>query len=129
MDWTHVQEIADKKVLYLRRSGAGRVFRARSKFGLSSTATVFIFSPTQVKPPRGSRTSGAAPRVTVRIGEQHFGAVARVLDRDTDRELWDQAAALAERNYGWGDGLLVEISPFPPRTTDPDPPIEPTERG
>ena len=61
------------------------------------------------------------PEVTVRIGEQHFGAVARVLDRDTDRELWDQAAALAERNYGWGDGLLVEISPFPPRTTIPIP--------
>lgn len=51
------------------------------------------------------------PEVSVRIGERQINATARVLDRDTDRELWSRVAALAERKYGWGDGLPVEIAP------------------
>jgi hypothetical protein len=35
--------------------------------------------------------------------------MARVLDRETDRELWDQVAAIADHKYGWGDGLPVEL--------------------
>jgi hypothetical protein len=35
-----------------------------------------------------------------------------VLDRHTDRKLWDQVAAIANRKYGWGDGLPVEITPL-----------------
>jgi deazaflavin-dependent oxidoreductase (nitroreductase family) len=97
MDWTHVQEIADKKVLYLttigRRTGLPReieiwfvVYRdCFYLFADTGEAAVWI------------KNIRSSPEVTVRIGEQHFGAVARVLDRDTDRELWDQAAALAER--------------------------------
>jgi deazaflavin-dependent oxidoreductase (nitroreductase family) len=53
--------------------------------------------------------------VTVRIGEWHSDATARVLDRRTDRKLWDQVAAIALRKYGWGDGLPVEITPLPSR--------------
>jgi deazaflavin-dependent oxidoreductase (nitroreductase family) len=51
------------------------------------------------------------PEVKVRIEEQCIGATARVLDRELDQELWPQVAALANRKYGWGDGLPVEISP------------------
>jgi len=36
-----------------------------------------------------------------------------VLDRHADRELWDRVAAIADRKYGWGDGLPVEITPLP----------------
>ena len=42
------------------------------------------------------------PEVTVRIGERQFGAMARVLDRDTDRELWDQVAAIADAEIWMG---------------------------
>jgi deazaflavin-dependent oxidoreductase (nitroreductase family) len=52
------------------------------------------------------------PKVTVRIGEWRIDATARVLDRDTDRKLWDQVAAIARRKYGWGDGLPLEITPL-----------------
>jgi deazaflavin-dependent oxidoreductase (nitroreductase family) len=52
------------------------------------------------------------PQVTVRIGEWRTDATARVLDRHTDRKLWDQVAAIANRKYGWGDGLPVEITPL-----------------
>jgi len=34
-----------------------------------------------------------------------------VLDRQADRELWEQVTAIADRKYGWGDGLPVEITP------------------
>ena len=52
------------------------------------------------------------PNVTVRIGELHIDATARVLDRHIDRKLWDQVAEIANRKYGWGDGLPVEITPL-----------------
>jgi hypothetical protein len=29
---------------------------------------------------------------------------------DTDRPLWDEVQAIADRKYGWGDGLPVEIT-------------------
>jgi len=52
------------------------------------------------------------PMVTVRIGEWQIDATARVLDHHTDRKLRDQVAAIADRKYGWGDGLPVEITPL-----------------
>ena len=54
-----------------------------------------------------------AGQVVVRIEERRVSATARVLDRETDRELWVQVAAIAERKYEWGDGLPVEITPRP----------------
>jgi deazaflavin-dependent oxidoreductase (nitroreductase family) len=53
------------------------------------------------------------PRVTVMIAGRQIGATARVLDRDADRQLRDRVAAIADRKYGWGDGLPVEITPLP----------------
>jgi hypothetical protein len=35
-----------------------------------------------------------------------------VLDYRTDRQLWDEVQAIANRKYGWGDGLPVEITPI-----------------
>lgn len=52
------------------------------------------------------------PSVRVRIGGYRIAAIARVLDRQADRELWDEVRALAERKYEWGDGLPVEIAPL-----------------
>ena len=44
------------------------------------------------------------PEVVVRIEERRVSATARVLDRETDRELWAQVAAMAERKYEWVTG-------------------------
>jgi hypothetical protein len=65
--------------------------------------------------------------VVVRIGERQIGATARVLDRETDRELWDQVAAIADRKYGWGDGLPVEITPLTLPKAHSDLTIKPDE--
>ena len=67
------------------------------------------------------------PAISVRIGEPRFGATARVLDCEVDRELWDQVAAIADRKYGWGDGLLVEITPIVPPTADPVITVNPSD--
>ena len=53
------------------------------------------------------------PNVTIRIREHQIDATARVLDRKVDRILWDEVAAIAERKYGWGDGLPIEVTPPP----------------
>lgn len=53
----------------------------------------------------------------LRIAERQIDAMARVLDRQADRKLWDEVAAIADRKYGWGNGLPVEITPFPSRRT------------
>lgn len=51
------------------------------------------------------------PRVHVRVGAREFDATARVLDRERDRETWEQARRLEKSKYGWGGGLPVEITP------------------
>ncbi len=52
-----------------------------------------------------------SPKVSVRIGRYTIKALARVLDRQKDRRLWDEVQTIADHKYGWGDGLPVEITP------------------
>ena len=47
------------------------------------------------------------PRVHIRIDNQIWNGVARVLDPDEDAYL--NARQLAREKYGWGEGLPVEI--------------------
>jgi hypothetical protein len=68
---------------------------------------------------RKLNTKKYSTEVVVRIGEQRIGATARVLDREIDRKLWAQVAAIADRKYGWGEGLPVEISPLNSPEADP----------
>ena len=56
------------------------------------------------------------PNVGVRFGKYNIKAVARVLDYRKERQVWDEVQVIADRKYGWGDGLPVEITPVePPR--------------
>jgi len=118
MDWASIQDIAHKQVLYLttigRRSGLPReieiwfvVYRER----------FFLFAETG-EAAGWVKNIKRNPEVSVRIGERQSGGTARVLDRQADRTLWDQVAALSEQKYGWGDVLPVEITPFARRATD-----------
>lgn len=50
------------------------------------------------------------PHVKVRLGDRHFDATARVLDRESDIELWQAVQQLEREKYGWGEGLPVEIT-------------------
>jgi deazaflavin-dependent oxidoreductase (nitroreductase family) len=112
MTWASIQDISDKQVLNLttigRRTGLPReieiwfvVYRDRF-YLLAETGDAAAWV----------KNIGRNPEVVVRIGERQIGATARVLERETDRELRDQVAAIADRKYGWGDGLPVELAPL-----------------
>lgn len=105
------QDIADKQVLYLttigRRTGLPREIEiwfviCRDRFYLLAETREAAGWVQNIR---------QNPEVSVRIGEREIAATARVLDRQTDRGLWDEVAALANRKYGWGDGLPVEMTP------------------
>jgi deazaflavin-dependent oxidoreductase (nitroreductase family) len=53
----------------------------------------------------------ADPAVMVRVGGEQFGGRARVIDPGAEPGLHAAARALSEAKYGWGDGLVVEITP------------------
>jgi deazaflavin-dependent oxidoreductase (nitroreductase family) len=114
MSSSGIQEFAEKKVLYLttigRRTGLQRQIEI---WFVVHNDRFYLFAETGeaaawVKNIRNNS------EVMVLIGERQIGATARVLDRNVDRELWDEVAAMADHKYGWGDGLPVEITPSPP---------------
>ncbi|MBV8206728.1 MAG: nitroreductase family deazaflavin-dependent oxidoreductase [Acidobacteria bacterium] len=50
----------------------------------------------------------ATPQVQVRVAARSFAATARVLEAGADAE---KAKVNSTGKYGWGDGLVVEITP------------------
>jgi deazaflavin-dependent oxidoreductase (nitroreductase family) len=118
MSWASSQDIVDQKVLYLttigRRTGLPReieiwfvVYRGR----------FYLFAETG-EAANWVKNIRCNPKVTVRIGDWQVGATARVLDHSADRKLWDEVTAIADRKYGWGEGLPVEVAPYPPPVSD-----------
>ena len=53
----------------------------------------------------------ADPRVRWQVGDANGGARARVVDHAREPALADAIRALSEAKYGWGDGLVVELTP------------------
>ena len=53
----------------------------------------------------------ADPLVRVRVGREEFAARARVVDADAEGDAHAAVQELSERKYGWGDGLVVELTP------------------
>ena len=51
----------------------------------------------------------AYPEVHVRVAENRFKARARVIPNETD--LSRTVQQLSHDKYGWGDGLIVELTP------------------
>lgn len=51
------------------------------------------------------------PRVHVRVGDASFPARARVVYETVERDLSAAVQELSERKYGWGEGLVVELTP------------------
>ena len=57
------------------------------------------------------RNLRANPRVHFRVAESSTEATARVVDAGAEPALCRQIQALSEKKYGWGEGLVVEITP------------------
>jgi deazaflavin-dependent oxidoreductase (nitroreductase family) len=127
MRWVSLQDIADKQVLYLttigRRTGLPREIEI---WFVVCCDRFYLFAETG-EAAAWVKNIRRNPEVVVRIGEQHIVATARVLGRETDCELWDRVAAIADRKYGWGDGLPVEITPVALRPAQSDLNIKPAD--
>lgn len=108
-----IQDVADQHVLYLttigRRTGLPREIEI---WFVVCCRRFYLFAETG-EAAGWVKNIKRNLNVTVQIGEWQIGATARVLDRHTDRKLWDQVAAIGDRKYGWGEGLPVEITPLP----------------
>jgi deazaflavin-dependent oxidoreductase (nitroreductase family) len=121
MKYAKLQSVTDERVLYLttigRRTGLPRKIEI---WFVVCCERFYLFAET-----RGAagwvKNIRHNPKVTVRIGNWQTDATARVLDRGTDGKLWDKVASIANRKYGWGEGLPVEITPLspPPNHSDP----------
>jgi deazaflavin-dependent oxidoreductase (nitroreductase family) len=55
----------------------------------------------------------ADPRARVRVDDRECAARARVVDAAAEPELAAAVRAASEAKYGWGDGLVVELTPEP----------------
>ena len=53
----------------------------------------------------------ANPQVHIRVAGSSMEGTAHVMDAKAARTLWRQIQALSEKKHGWGDGLIVEITP------------------
>jgi deazaflavin-dependent oxidoreductase (nitroreductase family) len=52
------------------------------------------------------------PRVDVRVGDATFAARARAVPESQEPDLVVAVQELFERKYGWGEGLVVELTPL-----------------
>jgi deazaflavin-dependent oxidoreductase (nitroreductase family) len=119
-----LESVADKQVLYLttvgRRTGLPREIEI---WFVVWCERLYLFAETR-EAAGWVKNIRRNPKVKVRIGERRIDATARVLDPHTDRKLWDQVAAIADRKYGWGDGLPVEITPLSSHAPHSDPGVD-----
>ena len=53
------------------------------------------------------------PRVTVRVGTEEFPAAARLVRAESEAATVAAVRRLSEAKYGWGDGLVVALTPQP----------------
>ncbi len=53
----------------------------------------------------------ADPRVRWRVAGGAFSGQARVVDTATEPALNEVVQALSQEKYGWGEGLVVELTP------------------
>jgi deazaflavin-dependent oxidoreductase (nitroreductase family) len=58
----------------------------------------------------------ADPRVRFRVADRAMVGTGRIVDAEAEPELNAEIRALSRAKYGWGDGLVVELSPTPAPT-------------
>ena len=109
MTFASLESVVDKQVLYLTTVGRSTGLpREIEIWFVVWCERLYLFAETR-EAARWVKNIRRNPKVTVRTGEWRIDATARVLDRHIDRNLRDQVTEIANRKYGWGDGLPVEI--------------------
>jgi deazaflavin-dependent oxidoreductase (nitroreductase family) len=105
-----LHSVADKQVLYLTTIGHRTGLPRQIEIWFVVRGERFYVFAERGEAAGWVKNIRRNPKVTVRIGEWQIDATARVLDRQADRKLWKQVAAMADHKYGWGEGLPVEIT-------------------
>ena len=108
-----LQSIADEQVLYLTTIGRTTGLPREIEIWFVLCRERFYLLAETGEAAGWVKNIRRNPKVKLCIAERQIDAMARVLDRQGDRKLWDEVAAIADRKYGWGDGLPVEITPLP----------------
>jgi deazaflavin-dependent oxidoreductase (nitroreductase family) len=105
------ESLADKQVLHLTTIGrvTGRPREIEIWF-IVSHKKLYLFSEHR-EAAGWVKNIRRNPNVSVRFGRCSVKAAARVLDYRKEPQLWDEVQVIADRKYGWGDGLPVEITP------------------
>jgi deazaflavin-dependent oxidoreductase (nitroreductase family) len=105
-----LHSVADKQVLYLTTIGHRTGLPRQIEIWFVVCGERFYVFAERGEAAGWVKNIRRNPKVTVGIGEWQIDATARVLDRQADRKLWKQVAAMADHKYGWGEGLPVEIT-------------------
>src|SRR5690349_9147318 len=97
-----VKDVADEKVLYLTTIGrtTGSPHEIEIWFAVCRDR-LYLFAETGAAA-GWVKNIKRNPDVAIRIGELEIDGLARVMERQADRALWDEVAAIADRKYGWG---------------------------
>lgn len=113
MESIAIESVADKQVLYLTTIGRTTALPREIEIWFVVRRRRFYLFAEHGESAGWVKNIRRNPEVSVRIGEMRVNAAARVLDHHVDGQLWDEVAAIADRKYGWGAGLPVEITPTP----------------
>jgi deazaflavin-dependent oxidoreductase (nitroreductase family) len=113
MKSTALQSVANEQVLYLTTIGRLSGLPREIEIWFIVCRECFYLLAETGESAGWVKNIRRNPKAGVRIEELQINATARVLDRQADRELWDEVAAIADRKCGWGGGLPVEIMPAP----------------
>jgi deazaflavin-dependent oxidoreductase (nitroreductase family) len=116
MGWPSSWDVENSKVLHLTTTGRKTGLPREIEIWFVAHCDRFYLFAETGEAAAWVKNIRRNPKVMVRIEASRANATARVLDREIDRELWEQVAAIAVRKYDWGDGLPVEITPVTPTT-------------
>ena len=105
------EDVADPAFLYLTTVGRTTGLPRQIEIWFVRSGDCFYILAEHFDRTQWVKNIRRNPRAHVRVGEEEFEATARVLDRQRDADLWQTAQRLAEKKYGWGAGLPVELTP------------------
>ncbi len=111
MSKANIQSAADEQFLYLTTIGRKTGLRREIEIWFIVCRERFYLFCEHGEDAGWLKNIRSNPNVSVRVADRRINATARVLDHERDRELWDEVQAIANRKYGWGEGLPVEITP------------------
>jgi deazaflavin-dependent oxidoreductase (nitroreductase family) len=102
---------ADPEFLYLtttgRRSGQPREI----EIWFTARAGRYYVISEQREEAAWVRNLVAEPHVRVRLGDMTFDARARIVHERAEPDLAAAVQELSEQKHGWGEGLVVELTP------------------